>query len=106
VFEYVVTVPEYPTRIEGRENLVELYRGYGDQFYLDHCGDLAAYHDREASVVILEYSSQGRAVATGAPYENRYISVITIRDRSITHWRDYLNPLPVLAALSAPREGH
>jgi hypothetical protein len=26
VFEYVVTVPDYPSRVEGRDNLVELYR--------------------------------------------------------------------------------
>jgi ketosteroid isomerase-like protein len=101
VFEYIVTVPDYPGRVEGRANLIELYRGYGDSFYLDSCGDLAAYHDREASVVVLEYSSHGRAVATQARYENQYISVITIRDRAITHWRDYLNPLTVLAALAA-----
>jgi ketosteroid isomerase-like protein len=101
VFEYIVTVPDYPSRVEGRANLIELYRGYGNMFYLDSCGDLAAYHDREASVVVLEYSSHGRAVATQARYENQYISVITIRDRAITHRRDYLNPLTVLAALSA-----
>jgi len=57
VFEYIVTVPDYPSRVEGRANLIELYRGYGDSFYLDSCGDLAAYHDREASVVVLEYST-------------------------------------------------
>ena len=105
VFEYVVTVPDYPSRVEGRDNLVELYRGYGDLFYLDHCGDLAIHHDRESSVVVLEYSSRGRAVRTHAAYQNRYISVITIADRAISHWRDYLNPLPVLAALSAEGDG-
>ncbi|WP_445189393.1 nuclear transport factor 2 family protein [Pseudonocardia sp. Cha107L01] len=84
-----------------RASTAWMYRGHGDSFYLDSCGDLAAYHDREASVVVLEYSSHGRAVATQARYENQYISVITIRDRAITHWRDYLNPLTVLAALAA-----
>jgi len=38
-------------------------------------------------------------VATGAPYLNRFISVITITDRRITHWRDYLDPLAVFDAL-------
>jgi uncharacterized protein len=101
VFEYIVTVPDYPRRVEGRANLIELYRGYGTMFQLESCGDLAAYHDREASVVVLEYASHGIAVPTQAKYENNYISVITIRDRAITHWRDYLNPLTVLNALSA-----
>lgn len=51
---------------------------------------------------VLEYASQGRVVATGAPYANRYISVLTIRDRKVSHWRDYLDPLAVFDALGWP----
>jgi hypothetical protein len=32
---------------------------------------------------VLEYSSEGRVVATGQPYSNRYISVVVIKDRKI-----------------------
>jgi len=46
-----------------------------------------------------EYSSHGRAVQTGKPYNNRYVSVIRIHDRKVTHWRDYANPLVVLDAI-------
>ncbi len=48
--------------------------------------------------VTLEYASEGRAVATGRPYGNHYISVVTIKDRKIIHWRDYLDPLRVFEA--------
>ena len=48
---------------------------------------------------MLEYSSEGRVVATGQPYGNRYISVVVIKDRKVTEWRDYLDPLRVFAAL-------
>ena len=48
---------------------------------------------------MLEYSSEGKVVATGYPYNNRYVSVITIKDRKVSQWRDYLDPLRVLAAL-------
>src|SRR6202165_2670085 len=68
VIEFVVTVPGYPKRIEGRENLAELYRGYGDTLMLDRCSDLAVYRDSELSVVVLEYAGTGRVVATGRPY--------------------------------------
>ena len=51
------------------------------------------------STVRLEYASEGKAVATGRPYGNRYISVVTIKNRKIIHWRDYLDPLRVSAAL-------
>ena len=99
VTEYVVTVPGYPRRVEGRDNLAELYRGYGNTMTLDRCSDLAVHRDRESSVVVLEYTAHGRAVATGRPYTNHFVSVITIRDRKVTHWRDYLDPLAVFDAL-------
>jgi ketosteroid isomerase-like protein len=43
-------------------------------------------------VIVLEYASEDRVVATGAPHANRYISVLRITDRAITHRRDYLEP--------------
>ena len=66
------------------------------------CHDLAVHHDIKTGVVVLEYASEGRVVATGAPYTNRYISVLTTTDRKVTHWRDYLDPLAVFDALGWP----
>jgi limonene-1,2-epoxide hydrolase len=48
-------------------------------------------------------AAHGRAVATGRPYTNHFVSVITIRDRKVTHWRDYLDPLAVFDALGITR---
>jgi hypothetical protein len=66
---------------------------------LDRCYDLRVHQSPSTSSVVLEYSSEGRVVATGQPYNNRYISVVVIKDRKVTAWRDYLDPLRVLAAL-------
>ncbi len=98
VFEFIITVPDYPRRIAGRDNLIDLYRGYHNAFFLDRCFDLRT-HRADVSTVTLEYASEGRAVATGRPYGNHYISVVTIKDRKIIHWRDYLDPLRVFEAL-------
>ena len=68
VVEYIHTVPGYPRRVVGRSALVELYRPYSTAIMLERCFDLVKYHDREAGVVILEYTSEGHAVASGAPY--------------------------------------
>ena len=46
--------------------MAELYRPYGTTFFLDRCYDLAVHHDPTTGVVVLEYASQGRVVATGA----------------------------------------
>ncbi|MEV0072549.1 MULTISPECIES: nuclear transport factor 2 family protein [unclassified Amycolatopsis] len=99
VTEFVVTVPGYPKRVEGRAALAELYRGYGDAIVLDGAGDLAVHHDREKSVVTLEYSVRGRIVETGRPYENRFVSIVTVADGKVVHWRDYLDSLAVVQAL-------
>jgi ketosteroid isomerase-like protein len=65
--------------------------------------ELSVYHDRERSVVVLEYRVHGRVVATGdVNYQNRFVSIITIKDRKIVHWRDYLDPIAVFDALGWP----
>jgi ketosteroid isomerase-like protein len=99
VFDFVITVPDYPRRVVGRDNLIELYRGYGSTFFLDRCHDLRVHRSDSTSSVVLEYASQGKVVTTGYPYTNRYISVITLKDRKVSQWRDYLDPLRVFAAL-------
>ena len=99
VFDFIITVANYPRHVEGRANLVELYRSYGATFFLDRCYDLRVHPSPSTSSVVLEYASEGRVVATGQPYANRYISVVVIKDRKVTAWRDYLDPLRVSAAL-------
>ena len=43
VFEYVITVPGYPRRVQGRTAVADLYRPYGTTIVLDRC------HDRNGS---------------------------------------------------------
>jgi uncharacterized protein len=102
VFDYIITVPNYPRHVVGRAAVAELYRPYGETFVLDRCFDLAVHRDRETGVVVLEYASEGRAVRTGAAYSNRYVSVLTIPERKVTRWRDYLDPIRVFDAVGWP----
>jgi uncharacterized protein len=102
VFEYVISVPGYPRRVEGRNAVAELYSGYGKTMVLHGADGLAVHRDREASVVVLEYAVHGRAVGTGRTYDNHFVSVITIKDCKVTHWRDYLDPVAVFDAVGWP----
>jgi uncharacterized protein len=102
VFEYVITVPGYPRRVEGRQNIIDLYSDYGSYMDLRSADNLRVHRDREASVVVLEYEVHGTAVPTGRPYNNRFVSVVTITDRKVTHWRDYLDPVAVFDAQEWP----
>jgi ketosteroid isomerase-like protein len=109
VFDFIITVPSYPRHVVGRAAVAELYRPYGETFVLNRCFDLAVHHDRGTGVIVLEYASEGRVVKTGAGYSNRYVSVLTITERKITRWRDYLDPIAVFDAVgwppSRPRQG-
>ncbi|MDH6579785.1 nuclear transport factor 2 family protein [Kitasatospora sp. MAP5-34] len=104
VVEYVVSAPGYPRRVQGRRAVADLYRGYGDAMVLHSADGLAVHHDPATSVVVLEYAVHGRAVRTGRAYDNHFVSVITVKDRSVTHWRDYLDPVAVFQALGWPAE--
>lgn len=104
VFEYVISVPGYPKRVEGRENVIELYRGYGDYMALSGADNLRVHRDREASVVVLEYEVHGTSVQTGRPYDNRFVSIVTVQDRKIARWRDYLDPVAVFDAAGWPQD--
>jgi ketosteroid isomerase-like protein len=102
VFDYIITVPSYPRHVVGRAAVAELYRPYGEVFVLDRCFDLAVHRDRETGVVVLEYASEGHVVATGADYSNRYVSVLTLTERKVSRWRDYLDPIAVFDATGWP----
>jgi ketosteroid isomerase-like protein len=40
------------------------------------------------------------SLKTGASYDNRFISVVTIEERKIVHWRDYMDSLAAMTALN------
>jgi ketosteroid isomerase-like protein len=98
VFEYRYVFPGFPTKVEGRDALMALYAGYGDGTVL-HGGDaLIVHRSQDPRVLILEYEVHGRKISTGNAYDNRFISVVTIEDRKIVHWRDYMDSLAAFTA--------
>jgi uncharacterized protein len=101
IVDFIITIPDCPRHVVGlgRNNLIELYRGYGSVFFLDRCYDLRVHHSPSTSSAVLEYSLEGKVVSTGQPYGYRYISVVTIKDRKVTEWHEYLDPLRVFGAL-------
>jgi ketosteroid isomerase-like protein len=100
VFEFRYRFPGYPTKVVGREALMALYSGYGERMTLYGADALVVNISRTPGVVIIEYEVQGNAVASGKRYENRFISVVTIRDRKIVGWRDYMDSLAAMSALT------
>ena len=100
VFEYRYIFPGYPQRLNSREALMALYAGYGKNILLHGADALVVHRSQDPCVVILEYEVHGKIIRTGASYDNRFISVVTIGDREIVHWRDYMDSLTAMTALS------
>jgi len=59
------------------------------------------HRSQDSRVVILEYEVHGRIPSSGAGYGNRFISVVTIENRKIVHWRDYMDSLAAWTALNS-----
>src|SRR5260370_12861276 len=57
--------------------------------------------DRRHSASWPQYEVHGRILSSGACYENRLISVVTIENRKIIHWRDYMDSLAAWTALNS-----
>jgi uncharacterized protein len=39
-------------------------------------------------------------LATGAPYDNRFVSIAAVDNRKIVRWRDYMDSLAAWTALN------
>jgi ketosteroid isomerase-like protein len=100
-FESRYHFPGWPVTIHGRANLMAALSGYGNTIKL-HSGDaLVAHRSQDSRVVILEYEVHGRILSSGARYDNRFISVVTIENRKIIHWKDYMDSLAAWTALNS-----
>jgi uncharacterized protein len=101
VFESRYHFPGWPVTIRGRANLMASLSGYGKSIKL-HSGDgLVVHRSQDSRVVILEYEVHGKILSSSTPYDNRLISVITIENRKIIHWRDYMDSLAAWTALNS-----
>ena len=102
VFEFVISVPGYPRRVESRQSIIDLYGDYDSYMSVRSADNLRVYRDPVASVVVLEYEVHGEAVHTGSPYDNRFVSIVTVGGGKVTWWRDYLDPVAVFDAAGWP----
>ena len=101
VFESLYNLPGWPTTICGPAELMDALSGYGNNIKLLSSDGLIVHRCEDSRVVIVEYQVHGKIIATGVAYDNRLISVITIENRKIVHWRDYMDSLAPWLALNA-----
>lgn len=102
VFEFLYIFPGWPQTVHGRAALMALYASYGNSIVLHGSDALVVHRSQEPRVVIIEYQVHGKILSTGASCDNRFISVGTIANRKIVHWRDYMDSLAAMTALNQP----
>ena len=99
-FDFRYRFPGWPPTIRGRANLMAQFSAYGNNIRLHSADGLVVHRAEDSSVVILEYDIHGTILGHGVPYDNRFISVVTIKNREIVHWRDYMDSLAAWMALN------
>lgn len=92
----------WPRIIKGRNNLMAAFRGYCESISLQSAGNLITHIADNGSVVVIEYDVHGTILSSGVTYDNRFCSVITIANRKIAHWWDYMDSHAAWTAMTAP----
>ena len=101
VYEVRYELPGWPRVIKGRTDLMAAFRGYVENIALQSADKLIA-HKTDDGHVVIEYEVHGTILAKGVKYNNRFCSIISIKNRKITRWRDYMDSLAAWNALTAP----
>jgi uncharacterized protein len=91
----------WPRVINGRTDLMAAFNAYCASIKLQSADRLITHRSDDGRVVVIEYEVHGIIVATRVKYNNRFCSVIEIRNRKIAHWRDYMDSLAASNALAA-----
>ena len=95
VFEFPFAPPGRPTRVEGKPEVSDYLKAVSGRRRIEAVPNLEIHETVNPNVAIIEMTMTGTVTATGAPYEQSYVAVLTVRDGLIARYRDYWNPLRV-----------
>ncbi|MEE1675781.1 nuclear transport factor 2 family protein [Agarivorans aestuarii] len=94
-------------KIEGSEALAKYLLSVSEVISIGEISNPTVHHTQDPNVVIIEFECAGRGLKTGRAYNQRYISVITLKNGKIQKYLDYWNPIIALDAigdLSSPTQ--
>jgi len=98
IFEFLYNIPGFTNKIEGRKAYMDWFGGYTN--ILHSADNLRVHKSTQPNVIILEYEVHGIVPHTGKAYDNRFCSIITIKNRKIIYWRDYMDSLAVMLSVT------
>ncbi|WP_214320133.1 nuclear transport factor 2 family protein [Nonomuraea sediminis] len=99
VIEWPYRPEGVPGVLRGRDEIAAFVGEQGGIITFHEYTDVVFHETADPEVVIVEYTAHGTVTATGAPFTQRPIQVIRVRDGRIVSFRDYVNPLPLLEVI-------
>ena len=109
VFEMPFALPGLPDRVEGKGTVVEFLEQFlGKErgvFTGWNLSNIRIYPGGDPDLFFAELDVQGVVVQSGYQYRQKYIILFRISDGRISHWREYLNPIPLQAAIASMQTG-
>ncbi|HUD94475.1 nuclear transport factor 2 family protein [Sphingobium sp.] len=105
-FEFPFALPDGIERLAGKEALSAYLPKVGELFTIEALILDRAILSADGRHAVLEFTGRAYANATGARYDQDYVSVLDLRDGIIVRYRDYWNPLTVLAAAGGAEAVH
>ncbi len=99
VLEYPYAPPGLNTPIAGRDAIIANFQRIRKLLRIDGVANVFEIGVSDPDVVVLEFSGRGEGLITKEAYDQRYISVIRLRDGKIVHYKDYWNPIAFLRAV-------
>lgn len=94
IFDFIYDIPGFTNQIKGRDAYYEWFKSYSME--LHSADDLNIYKTENGNIIILEYAVHGINPSTGKAYNNKFCSIITIKNRKVVYWRDYMDTLAVM----------
>jgi uncharacterized protein len=85
--------PAAPRASEGKPALGAYLERVAGRRRIEGVSNLELHQTVKPEVAVIEMTLTGTVTDTGEPYEQSYVSVLTVRDGLIVHYRDYWNPL-------------
>ncbi len=102
VIETPFAAPGSPTRIEGKQRVLEYTQAGRAAFPVrfDDCRNVVVYDTADPEVIVVEYELVGTHTATGVTASAPFIGVLRTRDGKLAHWREYQHTLAIAALRS------
>lgn len=102
VLEFPYGPKDFPKKVQVKKELFEYMRNFPKHFKVEF-QNLHFHATEDPTLVIAEFTSEGYAISTGKPYNQKYISVVTTdTEGKILKYVDFWNPMVALEAINAP----